>query len=129
MVHLMSVIDLRMIIWAFCESVFTFVGTLSMNRLLAYLENPDASIVTPYVWVALILVVPVLMSMFMQQYFVNSIQLTANVKAALVQALYEKTLRVRISGASEDNEGEDTMGDRNRVGRINNLMSSDVYVS
>lgn len=125
----MSAIDPRMIIWAFWESVFTFVGTLSMNRLLAHLENPSASIVTPYVWVALIFVVPVLMSMFMQQYFVNSIQLTANVKAALVQALYEKTLRVRISGGSEDNEDQTRVGDRNRVGRINNLMSSDVYVS
>ena len=60
-------------------------------------------------------------SMFIQQYFVNSIQLTANAKAALVQALYEKTLRVRMVGAPEGSEVE-----RNRVGRINNLMSSDM---
>lgn len=99
-----------------------------MNRLLAHLENPAASRVTPYVWVIMILVVPLLMSMFLQQYFVNSIQLTANAKAALVQALYEKTLRVRIVGASEDKDETAAPGERNRVGRINNLMSSDMYL-
>ena len=115
-----------MIVWAFWESVFTFVGTFAMNRLLAHLENPAASIVTPYLWVGMILVVPIMMSMFMQQYFVHSIQLTANAKAALVQALYEKTLRVRISGGSDDADEKSQPGERNRVGRINNLMSSDM---
>jgi|SRR5579862_1014195 len=116
-----------MIFWAFFETLFTFIGTLAMNRLLAYLENPSASTMTPYVWVVMILVVPIMMSMFLQQYFVNSIQLTANAKAALVQALYEKTLRVRIAGASEDkDETAAKPGERNRVGRINNLMSSDM---
>ena len=114
-----------MILWALFETVFTFAPTLAMNRLLAYLENPAASTVTPYVWVVAMLVVPILNSMFIQQYFVSSIQLTANAKAALVQALYEKTLRVRIVGAPEG--GEEV--ERNRVGRINNLMSSDVYNS
>ena len=118
-----------MIFWAFFETWFMFIGTLAMNRLLAHLENPTASTVTPYVWVVMILIVPILMSMFLQQYFVNSIQLTANAKAALVQALYEKTLRVRISGASEDKDDSNAgPGERNRVGRINNLMSSDMYL-
>lgn len=117
-----------MFFWAFFETIFTFIGTLAMNRLLAHLENPAASSVTPYVWVVMILVVPLLMSMFLQQYFVNSIQLTANAKAALVQALYEKTLRVRIAGTSEDKDEAAAPGERNRVGRINNLMSSDMYL-
>ena len=78
---------------------------------------------TPYIWVIGLLIVPIMNSAFIQQYFVNSIQLTANAKAALVQALYEKTLRVRIVGAPEG--GEEV--ERNRVGRINNLMSSDMY--
>jgi len=113
-----------MTFWALFETVFTFAPTLAMNRLLAYLENPAGSTVTPYVWVVAMLVVPILNSMFIQQYFVASIQLTANAKAALVQALYEKTLRVRIVGAPEG--GEEV--ERNRVGRINNLMSSDMYL-
>jgi hypothetical protein len=111
-----------MIFWAVFETVFTFGTTFAMNMLLAYLEDPTVSVVTPYVWVVALLVVPIMNSMFIQQYFVNSIQLTANAKAALVQALYEKTLRVRIVGAPE---GGDEV-ERNRVGRINNLMSSDM---
>jgi hypothetical protein len=112
-----------MIFWAIFETVGTFGTTFAMNRLLAYLEKPQDAVVTPYVWVISLLLVPVFNSMFIQQYFVNSIQLTANAKASLVQALYEKTLRVRIVGAPEG--GEEV--ERNRVGRINNLMSSDMY--
>jgi hypothetical protein len=112
----------RMAFWALFETVFTFGTTFAMNRLLAYLEDPTSSVVTPYVWVIALLLVPIMNSMFIQQYFVNSIRLTANAKAALVQALYEKTLRVRIVGAPEG--GEEV--ERNRVGRINNLMSSDM---
>ena len=121
--HILSSIAYnRMVFWALFETVFNFAPALAMNRLLAYLENPAASTVTPYVWVVALLVVPIMNSMFIQQYFVNSIQLTANAKAALVQALYEKTLRVRMVGAPKG--GEDV--ERNRVGRINNLMSSDM---
>lgn len=111
-----------MVFWAFFETVFAFAPAFAMNRLLAYLENPAAAIITPYVWVVGLLVVPIMNSMFIQQYFVKSIELTANAKAALVQALYEKTLRVRMVGAPEG--GEEV--ERNRVGRINNLMSSDM---
>jgi ABC-type multidrug transport system fused ATPase/permease subunit len=117
-----------MIFWGFWQTVFSFVATLALNRLLAHLESPETSVVTPYVWVVMLLAVPIMMSMFMQQYFVHSIQLTANAKAALLQALYEKTLRVRISGGTEDAGEEGEPGERNRVGRINNLMSSDVYL-
>jgi hypothetical protein len=119
----LSSIHVRMIFWAIFETVGTFGTTFAMNRLLAYLEKPQDAVVTPYVWVISLLLVPVFNSMFIQQYFVNSIQLTANAKASLVQALYEKTLRVRIVGAPEG--GEEV--ERNRVGRINNLMSSDMY--
>ena len=117
--------DRRLIYWASFVSIFTFAPTLAMNRLLAYLENPATATVTPYVWVISLLVVPIMNSMSIQQYFVNAIQLTANAKAALVQALYEKTLRVRMIGAPKG--GEEV--ERNRVGRINNLMSSDMYNS
>jgi hypothetical protein len=117
-----------MFVCAFFETIFMFTGTLAMNRLLAHLENPAASTLTPYVWVVMILVVPVLMSVALQHYFICSIELTATAKAALVQALYEKTLRVRIAGASEDKDDLSAgPGERNRVGRINNLMSSDMY--
>jgi hypothetical protein len=119
---LSSMTYIRMVFWALFETISNFVPALAMNRLLAYLENPTASTVTPYVWVVALLVVPIMNSMFIQQYFVNSIQLTANAKAALVQALYEKTLRVRMVGAPKG--GEEV--ERNRVGRINNLMSSDM---
>ena len=111
-----------MTFWAFLEALFTFAPTLAVNRLLVYLENPTAATVTPYVWLVALLVVPIVNSMFIQQYFVRSIQLTANAKAILIQAIYEKTLRVRIIGAPEG--GEEV--ERNRVGRINNLMSSDM---
>jgi hypothetical protein len=112
-----------MVFWALLETIGAFGTTFAMNKLLAYLENPAVSLITPYVWVVALLLVPIMNSMFIQQYFVNSIVLTANAKAALVQALYEKTLRVRIVGAPEG--GEEV--ERNRVGRINNLMSSDMY--
>ena len=114
-----------MTFWALCETTFMFAPTLAMNKLLAHLEDPAGSTVSPYVWVVALLIIPIMNSMFTQQYFVNSIQLTANAKAALVQALYEKTLRVRIVGAPD--RGEEV--ERNRVGRISNLMSSDMYIS
>jgi hypothetical protein len=111
-----------MLLWSLFSVVFTFAPTMAMNRLLAYLEDPAQATVTPYVWVVGLLLAPVLNSMFIQQYFVHSIQLTANAKSALVQALYEKTLRVRMAGAPEGHEAVE----RNRFGRINNLMSSDM---
>ena len=111
-----------MVFWALFETIFTFAPTLAMNRLLAYLEDPSTATVTPYLWVVLLLVTPIMNSMFIQQYFVHSVSVTANAKAALIQALYEKTLRVRIHGSPQ--EGEEV--ERNRVGRINNLMSSDM---
>jgi hypothetical protein len=111
-----------MLLWSLFSVVFTFAPTMAMNRLLAYLEDPSQATVTPYVWVVGLLLAPVLNSMFIQQYFVASIQLTANAKSALVQALYEKTLRVRMAGAPEGQEAVE----RNRFGRINNLMSSDM---
>src|ERR1700754_4528493 len=101
-----------MLFWAVFETVFMFASTLAMNRLLAYLENPTTATLNPYFWVVALLITPIGNSIFIQQYFVNSIQLTANAKAALVQALYEKTLRVRIVGSPE---GGDEV-ERNRVG-------------
>jgi hypothetical protein len=111
-----------MVFWSVFETVLTIAPTLVMNRLLAYLENPALATVTPYVWVVALLVLPILVSICFQQYFVHSITLTAHVKAALVQALYEKTLKVRMAGAPEGHEEVE----RNRFGRINNLMSSDM---
>jgi hypothetical protein len=113
---------LWMLFWALFRSVFTFAPTLAMNGLLAYLENPAQATVTPYVWAVALLVMPILNSICIQQYCVHSIQLAANTKAALIQALYEKTLRVKMTAALE---GQKEL-ERTRFGRISNLLSSDV---
>jgi hypothetical protein len=116
-------LNTRMLFWALFDTVFTFAPMLATNRLLTYLEDPASSTVTPYVWVVALLVIPIMNSLSIQQYFVSSIQLTSNAKAALIQALYEKTLRVRMVGAPKGAEEVE----RNRVGRINNLFASDMY--
>jgi hypothetical protein len=111
-----------MLLWSLFSVFFTLGPTMAMNRLLAYLEDPAQATVRPYILVVGLLVAPVLNSMFVQQYLVHSIQLTANTKSALVQALYEKTLKVRMAGAPE---GDDAV-ELDRFGRIHNLMSSDM---
>ena len=111
-----------MILWDVLWAVTTYGSTFAMNGLLRYLENPASSVVVPGVWVALLLVAPLLNGTIKQQCEINSIKLIANAKAALIQAIYEKTLRVRISDDEDENEDE---GDR--IGRINNLWSSDMY--
>ena len=113
----------RMLFWALFMTVSSFGPTLAMNRLLACLENPAASIFKPYVWAAAMLLLPIVYSMFRQQYSVSSMALAANAKAALLQALFVKTLRVSIMGVP--NMGKEVKG--NRFGRINNLMSKDMY--
>jgi ABC-type multidrug transport system fused ATPase/permease subunit len=87
------------------------------------MENPNGSRVNPYLWVAGLMAAPILVSATMNQYSVEAGQFTTNSKASLIQGLYEKTLRVRFEGTAE----EDGQDDQNKVGRINNLMSSDMY--
>lgn len=114
----------RMFFWAFLETIVTFGTTFALNNLLAFLEVPANSALLPGVWVGALLVLPILTSVFLQQYLINAFKLSTNTEAALTQVVYEKTLRVRV-GFAPANDGGET--ERDRVGRINNLMSSDMY--
>jgi hypothetical protein len=117
-----TIIYIRIVFYSFGTALFEFCTPISMRGLLTYLEHPEDSSFTPYIWVVALLLTPIMSSIAWQQYLVYSVKWNGNSKAALRQALYEKTLRVRIIGSPEEGQVE-----RNRVGQINNLMSQDRY--
>ncbi|KZO91773.1 P-loop containing nucleoside triphosphate hydrolase protein [Calocera viscosa TUFC12733] len=101
-------------------ALFDLGGPIAMNRLLRYLENPAAAQVRPAVWVFLMFAMPVLKGACWQGYLFVSTRLIVRIRLAFIQELYEVALRAKLLArpASEVDESV--------VGRISNLMSTDV---
>ncbi|ODQ52786.1 hypothetical protein SAICODRAFT_80947 [Saitoella complicata NRRL Y-17804] len=115
-----------MMVFTACTACCQFISPLSMNRLLAFLEDPDNAWITPYFFVVGLLIAPIAQSISMQAYVFTSTRLLVRVKSALTQELYQKTLRIRFAFSEEEAEAATTEQGKSKVGTINNLMSSDI---
>lgn len=112
-----------------------FISPFAMRQLLAYLEQSQEHTVTPWVWVALLFVGPIVSACCFEFYIFNSTRLIVRVKAALTQSLLLKTMKIRFTSAASNRKEDDSKGDtkkaltspeHSKVGMINNLMSTDL---
>ncbi|KAG0635925.1 hypothetical protein HOY80DRAFT_892204 [Tuber brumale] len=131
-----------MTLFSFLIGATQFIWPLSMKHLLAYIEGSSQPIVTPWTFVVGMFLGPLLGGVAWEAYVFQSNRVGIRVKAALTQSLLEKTLKIRFTadsvskqekqGATKKDRGKkgeaETEEDhkKSRVGRINNLMSSDL---
>ncbi|WBW74353.1 vacuolar phytochelatin and glutathione S-conjugate ABC family transmembrane transporter Abc4 [Schizosaccharomyces osmophilus] len=101
---------------SFFISATQFISPVAMNRFLKYLENPKADYLSPYVWIALLLLGPFINSMAFQSYLFLSTRYTVRSYSVLVYQIYKKVLDFRFV----QNKNEES-----KVGRVNNLISTD----
>lgn len=131
-----------MIMASFSIGASKFISPFAMRQLLAYIERSQEPTITPWVWVALLFVGPIVSASCFEFYVFNSTRLIVRVKAALTQSLLLKTMKISFTSAAsnkkddastavgdESKEGTGkafTSPEHSKVGMINNLMSTDL---
>ena len=87
------------------NSFSTFAPPVAVNRLLAYVETDGQdALVSPWVWISILFVGPVITSLSFQWYVYYGTTALFRVEALLVQLVFEHSLRIRLKA---DAEGED----------------------
>lgn len=71
-----------------------FVGPLALNRIISFLSDPDAPLWHGLAWVGASLAVAIMQSLCLQAYFMRCLTIGMNVRAAVVDAIFDKTLRL-----------------------------------
>ncbi|KAJ7212213.1 P-loop containing nucleoside triphosphate hydrolase protein [Mycena pura] len=99
--------------------VFRFLGPVIMNRLLASLEHKQLFI-RPWVWVALLFFIPLARSVVQARYTWIATRQKTQAEGIMMQLLFVHSLRIRMNSESKDSKARD------RIGRLNNLSTSDV---
>ncbi|OJJ45815.1 hypothetical protein ASPZODRAFT_98737 [Penicilliopsis zonata CBS 506.65] len=123
-----------MVGWAAVTAVVECVAPFAMLYLLAYLEDPHDAVVHPVLWIALLLIGPVLRSVFNQQYIFTATRLLVRVNISLVQDIYQTALRSHIYDSSIDRSAtddktsstKDPSSKKSRQANLTSLMSYDV---
>lgn len=82
-----------MILFAALTAVVEFIAPLALYSLLSHLQDPSASNIRPWLWVALLFLGPILRSGAYQQYLFHSTRLMVRIKMCLTQELYAKASR------------------------------------
>uniref|UniRef100_A0A3P9K0Y3 ATP-binding cassette, sub-family C (CFTR/MRP), member 2 n=1 Tax=Oryzias latipes TaxID=8090 RepID=A0A3P9K0Y3_ORYLA len=108
--------------WLLIESAFfkllqdllAFVSPQLLKLMISFTQNPNSFVWEGYVYAVLLLLVAILQSLFLQQYFQRCFVLGMKVRTAVMAAVYKKALVV-----SNDTRKEST------VGETVNLMSAD----
>ncbi|KAF8476090.1 hypothetical protein BDZ91DRAFT_689962 [Kalaharituber pfeilii] len=116
-----------------------FISPWAMKELLAYIERSKEPTISPWVYVSLLFVGPLVSACLLELYVFNSTRLIVRVKAALTQSLLLKTLKIRFTAGTANKNGIDATGrskehdktdapdhQQTKVGMINNLMSTDL---
>ncbi|KAJ7696072.1 multidrug resistance-associated ABC transporter [Mycena rosella] len=112
---------IALVVLALCKIAFQFAGPTVLNRLLAYLENKgEGSIVRPWVWIALLFLVPFFRAICQARYTWIATRNKTQAEGVLIQLIFAHSLRIRVNSDTRDRNK------RNLVGRINNLSTSDV---
>ncbi|KAM4729299.1 LOW QUALITY PROTEIN: ATP-binding cassette sub-family C member 2-like [Anableps anableps] len=108
--------------WILIESAFfkllqdllAFISPQLLKLMISFTQNKSSYAWEGYLYAVLLLVVALLQSLFLQQYFKRCLVLGMKVRTALMAAVYKKALVM-----SNDNRKEST------VGETVNLMSAD----
>lgn len=107
-----------------------FLGPYSLYRILSYLANPEAAILHPYVWIAVMILGRVIRLAASQKHSFALSRMTARVKAALSAEMYDRLLS---SKELSDNFLATPVSDPQAQvptasGQLTNLLSSDLSI-
>ncbi|KAJ6521925.1 P-loop containing nucleoside triphosphate hydrolase protein [Mycena vulgaris] len=110
-----------------------FVAPIGLNRLLNYLENPNASadsLMRPWFWILLLFLGPLVSSLALQWYFFISTHIMAQTTAIITQLVFEHALRIRVKAETGEKGTADAVADKkasaNLLGKITNLVTVDL---
>lgn len=127
-IRLMYLELMTMAVWISTSHVIELIAPLGMYRLLAYIDNPQDTVIRPWVWLGVMLVGPIAHAVAFQQYVFTSTRLIVRVKSALTQELYHMAL-----GSMELEHDDFNLGDKpgrkqttTAAGRLANLMAADI---
>ncbi|KAJ6460983.1 P-loop containing nucleoside triphosphate hydrolase protein [Mycena sanguinolenta] len=107
----------------------SFVSPLALNRVLSYLEDPNADyFMKPWTWILLLFLGPVTYTLAFQWNMFIGTRVAAQASALVMQLVFEHALRIRINAGRVDQrditlEAEKT--NANLAGKINNLLTMD----
>ncbi|KAF7368865.1 ATP-binding cassette transporter [Mycena venus] len=108
-----------------------FVSPLAINRVLSYLEDPDAdTFMKPWFWVLLLFLGPLTHALAFQWDIFVGTHIMAQASALVMQLVFEHALRIRVKAetAEKDDTTPKTASQKasaNLVGRINTLLTVD----
>lgn len=113
--------------------IFELIAPFALYNLLAYLANPTAAIISPWVWLLLMFCGPLSRSVVFQQYVFTSTRLIVRVKSSMTQELYHRAMSSMelsdevFSSPSKPEKSKKRAGQStNSAGRLANLMGADV---
>ncbi|KAM0789886.1 hypothetical protein ACM66B_006730 [Microbotryomycetes sp. NB124-2] len=107
-----------------------FVSPLSMNLLLRYVQDHADTQVSPYLFVFGIFLAPIVSSVAFQCATYRISQIGLRLRSLLGHAVYAKLLRIKAGGggSKDDDEGGMSSGGNEAIGRVNNLVGTDIDV-
>ncbi|KAF7377593.1 p-loop containing nucleoside triphosphate hydrolase protein [Mycena sanguinolenta] len=108
-----------------------FLSPVGVNRLLNYMEtNGKDATYRPWVWVLWIFLGPTLRSMCNHWYVFIVTRTLVRLEAIITQLIFEHALRIRFKSETSmdinQSSGSTARGSRNLVGKLNNLVTSDL---
>ncbi|KAJ6589838.1 P-loop containing nucleoside triphosphate hydrolase protein [Mycena vulgaris] len=110
-----------------------FVAPIGLNRLLNYLENPNAStdsLMKPWFWILLLFLGPLVSSLAFQWYIFISTHIMTQTSAIITQLVFEHALRIRVKAETGEKGKADAVADKkasaNLLGKITNLVTVDL---
>ncbi|KAJ7916159.1 multidrug resistance-associated ABC transporter [Mycena leptocephala] len=108
----------------------TFISPLAINRLLNYLEDPNAeAFMKPWFWIILLFLGPMTHSLAFQWDIFVGTRIMVQASALVMQLVFEHALRIRVKAETADKDATSkTSSDKagaNLLGKINNLLTVD----
>jgi hypothetical protein len=83
------------------ETGTTFVAPVGLNRILSYLENPDSSLIRPWVWIIWLGAGPQVGVMFSEWYTFFTSRMLVRAEAIVTQLVFVHALRIRLNSADK----------------------------
>ncbi|KAI0068112.1 P-loop containing nucleoside triphosphate hydrolase protein [Artomyces pyxidatus] len=117
--------------------VSAFFAPIGINQVLLYLENNgEGATVRPWVWIAWLLIGPLISTLALQFYSFVGSNVLIRVEAIITQLVLEHSLRMRMKAETNEDKTTDSPNGAagkppaakggNTLGKINNLVTTDL---
>jgi hypothetical protein len=124
------------------SAIATTESPIGTKQLLSYIEDGTGAIVRPWVWIAAIVLAPLVKNLADQLYMYYNSRTATHIEAAITAVVYRHSLRMRIVNDADDDDsapgdaessatavssdtGPSQKG-QDVAGRLNNLVTSDL---